>query len=356
MDHLRNTRGQEAVITIRKYEEQLQKLESLRNRITFLRDCLDNKILPKSFKSVENASGKPFEKLQKLLIENAISLGKQEKEVVYSQCRQAFREVSFLGYDHSVNNALETIRRSVNLTSEKQKVNLQKKLEDIFSNSHWIKFSQINNVTNMSSRLLSRDEIYALGYGLNFCLGNNDKLSIDFNSQLNDLNVNGHNELSSFLRGAFSACEKNLECFPKKFTVALKRLNGYKDIRIMKADKGNAIVVMNSRDYISKMEEMLTDRNVYKVLETPCDIKKWQTKFNSTLKSILFQANKEAYNTCLSPKLPSLPYIYGSPKIHKNNCPLRPIVSSMKAPNKNLSLYLAKVLGSQVGLVSDGHI
>ena len=93
--------------------------------------------------------------------------------------------------------------------------------------------------------------MYALGFGLDFCLGNNEKLNIDFNSQINDLNVNGHNELSSFLRGAFSACDKNLKALPEKFTVALKRLTFYKDIRIMKADKGNAIVVMNSSEYIS---------------------------------------------------------------------------------------------------------
>ena len=104
------------------------------------------------------------------------------------------------------------------------------------------------------------------------------------------------------------------------------------------------------------MEGLLSDRNVYQVLETPCDIKKWQTNFNSSLKSIVFQADKEIYNACLSPKLPNLPYIYGLPKVHKDNCPLRPIVSSIKAPNKNLSLYLAKILGSQVGLVSDAHI
>ena len=60
MEQLRSTIGQEAVLTIRRYEKELQKLESLKNRITFLQDCLDNKILPKSFKSTENASGLPF--------------------------------------------------------------------------------------------------------------------------------------------------------------------------------------------------------------------------------------------------------------------------------------------------------
>ena len=150
MDHLRNVRGQDAVVTVRRYEKELYKLESLKNRISFLRDCLDNKVIPKSFKSMGNASGKPFEKLQKLAIENAISFRKQEKEVVYAQCRQAFREVTFLGFDHSVNWALANVRRSVNWVSEKQKVNLENKLECLFSKSQWIKFSQINNVKNLS--------------------------------------------------------------------------------------------------------------------------------------------------------------------------------------------------------------
>ena len=48
--------------------------------------------------------------------------------------------------------------------------------------------------------------------------------------------------------------------------------------------------------------------------------------------------------------------MYGLPKIHKTNCPLRPIVSSLKAPNKNLDLFLAQILAPQVGLVSQSHI
>ena len=45
---------------------------------------------------------------------------------------------------------------------------------------------------------------------------------------------------------------------------ALKSLRGNKDILITKADKGNAVVVMNRADYIKKqVNEMLEDKNIY---------------------------------------------------------------------------------------------
>ncbi|XP_064458851.1 uncharacterized protein LOC135369116 [Ornithodoros turicata] len=38
------------------------------------------------------------------------------------------------------------------------------------------------------------------------------------------------------------------------------------------------------------------------------------------------------------------PKIYGLPKVHKNNCPLRPIVSFIGAPSYNVSKFLAELL------------
>jgi hypothetical protein len=38
------------------------------------------------------------------------------------------------------------------------------------------------------------------------------------------------------------------------------------------------------------------------------------------------------------------PRLYGLPKIHKEECPLRPIVSTMGSPTYNLAKYLAKHL------------
>ena len=54
--------------------------------------------------------------------------------------------------------------------------------------------------------------------------------------------------------------------------------------------------------------------------------------------------------------LPSLPYAYGLPKIHKPNCPVRPIISFRNSPSFKLSKYLAGLLSPSLGSFSDSHL
>ena len=47
---------------------------------------------------------------------------------------------------------------------------------------------------------------------------------------------------------------------------ALKDLSSRKDIIIEKEDKGNSVVILNKRDYIKRMTEMLSDIDKFKKL------------------------------------------------------------------------------------------
>ena len=48
---------------------------------------------------------------------------------------------------------------------------------------------------------------------------------------------------------------------------ALKDLSSRKDIIIQKADKGNSVIILNKRDYIKRMTEMLSDIKKLKKLD-----------------------------------------------------------------------------------------
>ena len=48
---------------------------------------------------------------------------------------------------------------------------------------------------------------------------------------------------------------------------ALKDLSLRKDIIIQKANKGNSVVILNKRDYIKRMTEMLSDIDKFKKLD-----------------------------------------------------------------------------------------
>ena len=54
--------------------------------------------------------------------------------------------------------------------------------------------------------------------------------------------------------------------------------------------------------------------------------------------------------------LPSLPYMYALPKIHKADVPLRPIIASVNSVTYSLSKYLSSLLKPLLGTISGSHI
>ena len=113
---------------------------------------------------------------------------------------------------------------------------------------------------------------------------------------------------------------------------------------VMKADKGNCFVVMDRTDYDKKMEELLSDRNTYEEVAKP-PFKRIERELNSQLLA-LKQHNKLDHRTYS--KLQStdgIPLaIRGSVKHHKENNPLRPIVTCREMALYNTSKHLAKIL------------
>ena len=51
-------------------------------------------------------------------------------------------------------------------------------------------------------------------------------------------------------------------------TLAKKRSKKDKSIKILKADKGNATVLMNAKEYEMKIEELLNDQDEYALLKS----------------------------------------------------------------------------------------
>ena len=141
--------------------------------------------------------------------------------------------------------------------------------------------------------------------------------------------------------------------FPARYKKSLTELRKDETVHITKADKSSSIVVLDKDEYISKMHTLLDDDVTYRKLrKNPLDdvIK----TFNSGLKRIL-KINKELISQ-FSVKSPSLPYLYGLVKTHKENNPMRPIISSAGTVTYNLSKYITKLLSPFLGTISGSHI
>lgn len=101
------------------------------------------------------------------------------------------------------------------------------------------------------------------------------------------------------------------------------------------------------------MNELLNDETTYCKLTKDPTVNV-NTNFNRKMKSLL--KNKPELKKQLAQINPTLPYMYGTVKIHKPNKPLRPIVSTVGSASNKLSKWLSKQLAPLVGNISNANI
>lgn len=125
-----------------------------------------------------------------------------------------------------------------------------------------------------------------------------------------------------------------------------KFLNKNPNIIITNSDKGNKTVAISKTEYNDKMKTILGDMMTYRRLKKDPTTNLQQ--MNNDLVQKLHEQDvitlREKYT--LTQRTAVAPRIYGLPKIHKENTPLRPICSSINSPSYNLCKYVIKILNN----------
>ena len=108
----------------------------------------------------------------------------------------------------------------------------------------------------------------------------------------------------------------------------------------MKPDKGNGIVIVDRDDYLSKMNDILSDASKFTRLSS--DPLKETLKREKHLRSFLLKLKKDNIITTelceqLAPTGSITGILYGFPKVHKANLPFHPILSAIGTHSYNLS-------------------
>ena len=129
----------------------------------------------------------------------------------------------------------------------------------------------------------------------------------------------------------------------------MKELKENKGIIIVRADKGNATVIMDRVSYHGKITDMLQDAETYTQLRTNPS-----AKTQKTVNAFISNLQKEnKVTTGDASKLKSsdaiIPRLYGLPKVHKDAIPLRPIVSFIGSATYNLCREIARIIKHLVG-------
>lgn len=128
---------------------------------------------------------------------------------------------------------------------------------------------------------------------------------------------------------------------------ALKNLSKKENLVVCKPDKGNGVVLLNRDDYETKMNNLLADRSKFVPISTDpySNILKNEDKVNRCLRklkgnSILDDSTFQSLY-CSGSK-PGI--MYGLPKVHKDGCPMRPILSAIGTHNYRLARFLVPIL------------
>ena len=131
--------------------------------------------------------------------------------------------------------------------------------------------------------------------------------------------------------------------------VAIKQLRADKDRIILTADKGVVLVIMERKDYIEKAQQLLQDPNTYKTIPTD-PTTKLKTRLITKLKKIKLDTGMDdiTYRR-MYPTGAVIPKFYGLPKVHKENTPLRPIVSSIGSVSYGVAKEVARIIKPLVG-------
>ena len=102
---------------------------------------------------------------------------------------------------------------------------------------------------------------------------------------------------------------------------ATKELRTDKEHLILTADKGVALVVIDKKDYIQKIKQLLDDENTYRPVKMD-PTNRQKNMLVNILRNIKSEGRLE-YHTYkrMYPTGASSPKLYGLPKIHKKNIP-----------------------------------
>ncbi|XP_050549769.1 uncharacterized protein LOC126910700 [Spodoptera frugiperda] len=213
---------------------------------------------------------------------------------------------------------------------------------------------ETRTVVNLSNKVLSQGALRVLERGLNFAPTPNhipyEEVigSVEEVIRRNQIPASDADVLRQDTAVALRHAKLPTPNITAEEKAALRNLRQDEDVLVLKADKGNATVVMNVTEYDEKIRHLLSDANTYRrVNYNPT------ARTNRSTHKIIKECQQiltdDTFKYLLRPRNVQPPKIYGLPKVHKPNVPLRPIVSQIDSPTYHLAKHVASILQPLVG-------
>ena len=221
----------------------------------------------------------------------------------------------------------------------------------------WFKQSKMSPdcITDISSRGLSIHERNALQFGLNHHVlpksFDKDLVIVNIKQMVDTVTWRTKSKVDFDLRDDIKRCYFEFEQQGKKICATkknvymhrtLRNLASDKRVKICSYDKGTGLVVMDSCVYYEKLSEILQDDSKFQKIDVdhskpsshPIVVK--QRSLNNYIRRYFPEEDRKRLME--SGTQPGK--LYGLCKVHKDNYPMRPVVSMINTPEYNLSKYL----------------
>ena len=249
---------------------------------------------------------------------------------------------------------------------------IQPKLKEV-ENKHNDKLKRLwlNNrikspdcLVNLSNYELTLKEREVLRFGLkhsvipkNIC---NDKIKYQLEKAI-AVNIKNENEFNltpvvkreiqeaatHFFKAGKKICNDK---YNRETHKVLEKLAKRKDIKVCSFDKGNGLVIVNSFEYNKKMSDILKDVTKFQKIEyDEDDIRKHPTVteegrlYRYIYKYLRRYIDEKTYKF-ISPSGSEPGRLYGTVKVHKDNKPMRPIISTIGSASYNLAKFLDNLI------------
>ena len=344
---------------LRKLENVKRKIIKCKWSIVFNETCLNENILP-NYTNIRYHD--PAVEYTSSALTYRKSLVRRELEekknlLIDLENHEKLHHEEFTNYDYDESivtkpTIITLLNEVIDSANNVQKIKTLKKLNELYHGQVMLK-DQINSFINLSRYTLTSVEEQFLNLGLNFHIqGKYDKLhkqtemEILYNNIIK-LQENGKVTIKQgFPEQLAAESNKHRNTFHRsiitpQLRTAAQELRNNQNIVIRKADKSNLYVILDKEDYLTKIDNILSDGSKFKRIEKD-STNSLKKRANDLIQVLNADQSGFKLNKIVGDYSPG--YMYGTVKIHKANNPLRPIISQCPTPTYQLAKDLNNII------------
>ena len=341
----------------RQYEKARIKRLNCESRILFNKFCDSEGVLPRysDFKLHDPAARDErfTHDYRRMLVKRELNRSLQTRDELETLCKNILADIQNLETTADLTRQiLACIDDNIAKRDLSSRKSLYKKLRNLYKGDIKLPENRVPYL-NLSDYELTDDESEFLALGLNFHIRPKfdryrKKLELEnlYNDILklkNDGFVNVNPNLRDQLRAESTKARNNdrQPSIPPRLFKAAKDLKANDDIVIRRADKSPEYVIMNKEEYFDKLGDLISDRDKFEPISR-CPTLDIKRELNHHIRAVNTQAGKRVFSEIEGDY--SEGYLYGNPKTHKTNTPLRPVISQVLTPTYNTAKQLDRLI------------